>query len=82
MTADRMAFSIQDPAPLGDVTIAPPAMTGRTVLETARAMAGTMQDQPSSAEALRGLRKSFPQASLATRVAALQLMMRGARPAV
>ncbi len=65
---------IEDPLPLGDVTIAPSHMTGRSETELARAMADLLRPtgQKSAAETLRELRQSFPQMPLALRVEALR----------
>ena len=72
------ALRISDPSPYGDVTIAPPAMTGRSEAQLARAMAEVLlETTPSSgAEALRQLRDAFPSSPLTIRVAALAAMMR------
>ena len=74
----RKAMQITDPAPFGDVTLAPSILTGRSEAELARAMADALlEGQPDSGtEALRHLRMVFPQSPLTVRVAALGAMMR------
>ena len=64
--------------PLGDMTLAPIMMTGRTEAELARAMAEHLQAaRPGSgAEALRALRRTFPNSPLTLRVSALAGLMR------
>ncbi len=64
--------------PFGDVTIVPPALTGRTDMELAHAMAADLisSNPESDADALRHLRQSFPDAPLTVRVAALAALMR------
>jgi hypothetical protein len=74
----RQIMQIMDPAPFGDVTLAPSNMAGRSEAELARTMADALLDaQPASgAEALRHLRLVFPQSPLTVRIAALGAMMR------
>ena len=62
-----------DAEPLGSVTLAPQAMTGRSEAALAQAMAEQVSAtaRRSAAEALRELRESFPEVPLAVRVAAL-----------
>ena len=64
--------------PIGDMTLAPIMMTGRTEAELARAMAEHLQAaRPGSgAEALRALRNTFPNSPLTLRVTALAALMR------
>ena len=64
--------------PLGDMTLAPFAMTKRTEADLARAMAEHLHGtQPGSgAEALSALRRAFPDAPLTSRVTALAALMR------
>jgi hypothetical protein len=66
-------IAIPDAEPLGSVTLAPSAMTGRSEAALAQAMAEQVSAaaRRSSAEALRALRETFPTTSLAVRVAAL-----------
>jgi hypothetical protein len=66
------------PEPLGDMTLAPIMMTGRTEAELARAMAEHLRAaRPGSgAEALRTLRTVFPNSPLTLRVTALAALMR------
>jgi hypothetical protein len=64
--------------PLGDVTLAPFAMTKRTEADLARAMAAHLHGtRPGSgAEALSALRRAFPDSPLTLRVTALAALMR------
>jgi hypothetical protein len=64
--------------PLGDMTLAPLVMTGRTEAELARSMAEHLRAaRPGSgAEALRTLRGAFPNSPLTLRVTALAALMR------
>ena len=66
------------PEPLGDVTLAPFAMTKRSEADLARAMAEHLQGtRPATgAEALSMLRRAFPDSPLTARVTALAAMMR------
>ncbi len=61
------------PESLGDMPLAPLAMTGRTEAELARAMAGHLHAcrPESGSEALRVLRRIFPASPLTLRVTAL-----------
>lgn len=70
--------AVQTPEPLGDVTLAPAMMTGRTEAELARAMADHLSAaRPGSgAEALQALRNAFPSSPLTLRVTALAALMR------
>jgi len=77
-----MAVIIDSPAltpePLGDVTLAPFAMTHRSESDLARAMVQHLgaAELSSGAEALRALRNAFPSTPLAARVMALGALMR------
>ena len=64
--------------PLGDMTLAPFAMTKRTEADLARAMAEHLRGtRPGSgAEALTALRRAFPDSPLTLRVTALAALMR------
>jgi hypothetical protein len=64
--------------PLGDMTLAPFAMTKRTEADLARAMAEHLHGtRPGSgAEALTALRRAFPDSPLTLRVTALAALMR------
>lgn len=66
------------PEPLGDMPLAPLAMTGRSEAELARAMAGHLLTfRPASgSEALRMLRRIFPDSPLTLRVTALAALWR------
>jgi hypothetical protein len=76
-----MAF-VESPAltvePLGEVTLAPFAMTRRSEADLARAMAEHLNEVPlsSGSEALRALRNAFPGSPLTARVMALGALMR------
>ena len=61
------------PEPLGDITLAPFAMTKRSEAELAAAMTQHLRAaRPTSdSEALRMLRRAFPDSSLTARVIAL-----------
>lgn len=79
----RRVMRVQPPSPLGDMTVAPAALTGRTEADMAQAMAAALSeyDAPSATEVLSRLRRAFPLAPLGTRLTALGLMMeRGHRP--
>ena len=67
-----MTFLVHDPYPLGDVTLLPKALTGRSEADMAHAMAAAVADAEfaSAADALVHLRHAFPQAPLRRRVAA------------
>ena len=67
-----------NPEPLGDMTLAPFAMTKRTEADLARAMAEHLRGtRPGSgAEALPALRRAFPDSPLTLRVTALAALMR------
>ena len=69
-----------NPEPLGDMTLAPFAMTKRTEADLARAMAEHLHGtRPGSgAEALSALRRAFPGSPLTLRVSALTALMRRA----
>lgn len=70
--------TISEPEPFGEVTLAPPAVTGRSEAELARSMAEALVDAgpATGAEALKILRQGFPDSPLTTRVAALDAIMR------
>jgi hypothetical protein len=67
-----------EPLPMGDMPLAPFALTKRTEAELARAMAEHLlaAHPESEAGALRALRQSFPGSPLTVRVAALAALMR------
>ena len=71
-------LSPTDALPLGDMPLAPFAMTKRTEADLARAMAEHLHGtRPGSgAEALSALRRAFPDAPLTLRVGALTALMR------
>jgi len=78
MTAAFAASPSLSPEPLGDITLAPYAMTKRTEAELAEAMTEHLRaERPQSdSEALRLLRRTFPDSPLTLRVIALAEMMR------
>ncbi len=78
MLAARKTMHIVEPEALGDVTLAPSQLTGRSESQLARAMANALDEKrPSTAsQALSQLRAMFPGSPLTTRVAALNAMMR------
>jgi hypothetical protein len=69
---------IEDPSPLGDVTLAPSAATGRSELETARAMAAARGARARAAlqHGPVWLAQAKPRGPLSTRLAALATLMR------
>lgn len=77
-----MAYIVTSPAlspePLGDVTLAPFAMTRRSESDLAHAMVQHLSaaELSSGAEALLALRRAFPESPLAARVMALGALMR------
>jgi hypothetical protein len=70
-------LQVQNPLPLGEVTLLPRAATGRPEIEMARAMAAALGpvEAESPSEALKALRQAFPHAPLNVRVAALDEMI-------
>jgi hypothetical protein len=68
---------VQPPSPLGDMTVAPAALTGRAEADMAHAMAAALAeyDAPSATEVLGRLRHAFPLSPLGARLTALGLMM-------
>ena len=84
MGARRVTLRIQSPMPLGEVTMVPAPISGRSEAELARAMAAALADvdAPSASEIYGRLRQAFPLAPLSARVGALAaLMERMRRPA-
>jgi hypothetical protein len=71
-------IQVYDPAPLGDMPLAPPELTGMSQAELARSMADYLvaSEPGSDAQALSYLRRAFPHAPLTVRVAALAALMR------
>lgn len=71
-------LSPTDALPLGDMPLAPFAMTKRTEADLAQAMAEHLQAAApaSGSEALRTLRRAFPDSPLTTRVMAFASLMR------
>jgi hypothetical protein len=69
---------IEEPAPFGDVPLAPSDATGRSEAELARAMAERLLAAGAHSEVLGVLRGAFPHAPLTSRLAALTALMRRA----
>ena len=70
---------LEEPYPLGDVTLAPPAATGRSELETARAMTGARNGRARTAGAEHrqpGLSQTMPRGRLSARLRAVAALMR------
>jgi hypothetical protein len=85
MGARRVTLRIQPPMPLGEVTMVPPPISGRSEAELARAMAAALADldEPSASQVYGRLRQAFPLSPLGARVSALAaLMEKIRRPAV
>jgi hypothetical protein len=76
--AAQSTIRVSDPLPLGDVSLAPAALTGIPEAQLARSMVEQLQsaDPATSAEAVRFLRRAFPHSPLTVRVAALAALMR------
>jgi hypothetical protein len=76
--AARSTIRVPDPAPLGDVSLAPAALTGMPEAQLARSMVEQLRsaDPGTSAEALSFLRRAFPHSPLTLRVTALAALMR------
>jgi len=81
MGARRVTFRVQPPVPLGDVTLVPPALSGRPEAEMGRAMAAALGDVevPTATAALSRLHQAFPSAPLNARLAALGVIMERVR---
>jgi hypothetical protein len=71
-------FSQPDTPPLGDMPLAPFAMTKRTEADLAQAMVEHLREtEPASGtEALGALRRAFPDTPLSARVTAFASLMR------
>ena len=69
---------VAEPQPYGDMPLAPFAMTKRTEADLAQAMAAHLLTAApaSGSEALRALRRAFPESPLTTRVMAFASLMR------
>jgi hypothetical protein len=76
--AARSTVRISDPPPLGDVSLAPAALTGVPEAQLARSMVEQLRsaDPATNAEALSFLRRAFPHSPLTLRVTALAALMR------
>jgi hypothetical protein len=80
----RITLRVKPPLPLGDVTMVPASVRGRSEAEMARAMAAALADDESAtaADVYRRVRQAFPFAPLSARVGALAMLMdRIRRPA-
>jgi hypothetical protein len=77
MAARRITLRVQPTMPFGDVTLVPAPISGRPETEMARAMAAALADieAPTATEVYSRLRQAFPLAPLASRVAALGVIM-------
>ena len=77
MPARQVTLRVQPPVPLGDVTVVPASLSGRSEADMAQAMAAAFADieAPTAAEIYRRLRHSFPLAPLSARLAALSVIM-------
>ena len=75
---------LEEPYPLGDVTLAPPGATGRSELETARAMTGAQNGRTGASGAAHRQPwpgQTMPRGRLSARLTALAGLMRTqARP--
>jgi hypothetical protein len=78
MRASPPTIRVREPAPLGDVSLAPRELTGVSQAELAQSMAESLvaSAPDSDAEALSALRHAFPRAPLTSRVAALAALIR------
>jgi hypothetical protein len=82
--ARRITLRVKSPLPLGDVTMVPAPLSGRSEAEMARAMAAALADDESvtAADAYRRVWQASPSAPLSARVSALAMLMdRIRRPA-
>jgi hypothetical protein len=75
--ATRFTLRVKPPLPLGDVTMVPAPLSGRSEAELARAMAAALADDESAtaADVYRRVRQAFPFAPLSARVGALAMLM-------
>jgi hypothetical protein len=75
--AHRITLRVKPPLPLGEVTMVPAPLSGRSEAEMARAMAAALADEESvtAAEVYRRVRQAFPHAPLSVRVGALAMLM-------
>jgi hypothetical protein len=75
--AHRITLRLKPPLPLGEVTMVPAPLSGRSEAEMARAMAAALADEESvtAAEVYRRVRQAFPFAPLSARVSALAMLM-------
>jgi hypothetical protein len=75
--ATRITLRVKPPLPLGDVTMIPAPLSGRSEAELARAMAATLADDESAtaADVFLRVRQAFPFAPLSARVGALAMLM-------
>ncbi len=77
----RRIICVHPPAPLGEVTVAPAALTGRAEADMARAMAAALADVEieSAAGMSNRWRQAFPLAQPGTATTALGMMMERVR---
>jgi hypothetical protein len=84
MAAPRITLRVQPPVPFGEVTVVPATLSGRSEADMARAMTAAFADReaPTAADVFNRLRRSYPQAPLNARVAALGVIMERLRRAL
>jgi hypothetical protein len=77
----RRIIRVQPPAPLGEVTVAPAALTGRAEADMARAMTAVLADveAPNAAGLSNHGRQAFPLAPPGAGTTALGMMMERVR---
>lgn len=75
---DAFLMTVQDAPPLGEVVFAPAAVTGKSEAQSAHSMAQYLlaRAPDTGAEALKLLRRAYPDAPLPVRVAALAALSR------
>jgi hypothetical protein len=77
----RRIIRVQPPAPLGEVTVAPAALTGRAEADMARAITAVLADvaAPNAAALSNRWRQAFPLAPSGAGMTALGMMMERVR---
>jgi len=75
--ATRITLRVKPPLALGDVTMVPARLSGRSEAEMARAMAAALADDESTtaADVYHRVRQAFPFAPLSARVGAIAMLM-------
>ena len=71
----RRIIRVQPPAPLGEVIVAPAALTGRAEADMARAITLADLEAPNAAEPSNRWRQAYPVASSGAGITALGMMM-------